>query len=136
MWASVEKWAYPQWTFPLFELNPAMTAGFDREFYMQAAGVIEFTLAFALLLTSLVRRMAAIMLAGVFIGAVFEFGKVDAIGHAPVALAMLVIAADNAVARPRRWRPVVATVGYGAVLAGFLAVYYVAHAALFGAAYT
>lgn len=136
MWASVEKWAYPHWTFPLIEANPAMTAGFDREFYMQAAGVIEFTLAFALVLTPLVRRTAAIMLAGAFIGAVFEFGKVDAIGHAPVIFAMLAIAADNAVARPRQWRPVLATVGFGAALAGFLAVYYVAHAALFGASYT
>ena len=29
MWASIEKWAYPQWTFPLINDNPSMTMGYD-----------------------------------------------------------------------------------------------------------
>ncbi|HEY0146834.1 MAG TPA: hypothetical protein VGB93_11955, partial [Methylovirgula sp.] len=40
MWASIEKWAYPEWTFPLFISHPAMSMGFDREFYMQSAGMV------------------------------------------------------------------------------------------------
>lgn len=134
MWASVEKWAYPQWSFPLFAIRPEMTMGFDGEFFMRAAGVVEFALAFALVLTPLARRIAAIVLAGVFIGAVAEFGRIDAIGHAPIALAMLAIAADNARVGQCRWRPVYAGVGFGAALAGFLALYYGAHSAIFGTA--
>src|SRR5262249_1385150 len=89
MWASIEKWAYPQWTFPLIQQYPNMTLGTDPEFYMQAAGVIEFTLAFALLWTPLIRRVGAIMLSAMFIGAIFQFGKIDAIGHALIIVVLL-----------------------------------------------
>jgi hypothetical protein len=136
MWASVEKWAYPEWTFPLFISHPAMNMGFDIEFFMRAAGVIEFTLAFALMWTPLVRRTAAIILTGMFVSAVFEFGKLDAIGHSVIIVVLLAIAADNAGTGERRrvwWRPLVTPVlGYGIALAGFLFVYYAAHDLLFG----
>ena len=74
---------------------------------MRAAGVIEFTLAFALLWTPLVRRFAAIILTGMFISAVFEFGKVDAIGHSLIIVVLLAIAADNRACGGGRiwWRP-------------------------------
>lgn len=132
MWASVEKWAYPQWSFPLFIEHPAMTLGFTGEYFMKAAGAVEFALAFALVCTPLVRRVAAILLAATFISAVFEFGKVDAIGHAPIIVAMVALAADNA-ASPYRLRNLALTpVGYGAALAAFIGLYYGAHAVLQG----
>jgi hypothetical protein len=132
MWASIEKWAYPQWTFPLFITHPTMTMGFDGEFFMRAAGVVEFTLAFALMLTPLVRRSAALMLAGTFISAVFEFGKIDAIGHSAIIIVLLAIAADNARVPVQKRALLLTPVGFGTALAGFLAIYYVAHAAFFG----
>jgi hypothetical protein len=136
MWASVEKWAYPEWTFPLFISHPAMNMGFDIEFFMRAAGVIEFTLAFALIWTPLLRRAAAIILTGMFVSAVFEFGKLDAIGHSVIIVVLLAIAADDAGTGDRRgiwWRPLVTPVlGYGIALAGFLFAYYAAHDLLFG----
>jgi hypothetical protein len=49
MWASVEKWAYPQWTFPLLQVHPRLTLGLDVSLYMTLAGIAEFGLAFALL---------------------------------------------------------------------------------------
>lgn len=132
MWASVEKWAYPQWSFPLFIEHPAMTLGFTGEYFMKAAGVVEFALAFALVCTPLVRRVSAILLAATFVSAIFEFGKIDAIGHAPIIVAMVAIAADNAAA-PYRLRNLALTpVGYGAALAGFIGLYYGAHALLQG----
>ena len=134
MWASIEKWAYPEWTFPIFIAHPAMSMDYDIAFFMRAAGVIEFTLAFALLWTPLVRRSAAIILAGIFLSAISEFGKLDAIGHSAIIAVLIVIAADD---RPvsragRRWQPLLAPVGYGISLAGFLALYYAAHTVLFG----
>jgi hypothetical protein len=134
MWGSIEKWAYPQWTFPLFISHPAINMGYDGEFFMRAAGVVEFTLAFALLWTPLVRRSAAIMLGGIFVSAIFEFGKVDAIGHSAIIIVLMAIAADDARAKLDKRHPLLAPVGYGSALAGFLAAYYVAHAAMFGTA--
>ena len=131
MWASVEKWAYPQWTDPLLAAKPQMTMGATPELFMQAAGVIEFTLAFALIWTPLVRRVAALILTGIFVSAIFEFGKVDAIGHSGIIVVLLGIAADDARtavrARDAAWAPAY----YGAALAAFLALYYLGHEALF-----
>ena len=136
MWASIEKWAYPEWSFPLFVQYPNMTLGFDQEFYMQAAGVIEFTLAFALLWTPLVRRVAAILLSAMFISAIFEFGKIDAIGHALIIVVLLAIAADNAPAPVRRWRSAWIPAAYGAALVVFIGIYYVSHSLIYGTSIT
>lgn len=136
MWASVEKWAYPQWTYPLFMTHPAMTMGFDVSFYLRAAGVVEFTLAFALMWTPLVRRISATILAGTFIGAIGEFGMIDAIGHSCIIAVLLALMADDARGMQRqpktRWLPAAYTVA----LIGFLIGYYSFHAAMFGEALT
>jgi hypothetical protein len=136
MWASIEKWAYPEWSFPLFLAHPALTMGYDDEFFMRAAGVIEFTLAFALIWTPLVRRVAAVMLAGMFVSAILEFGKLDAIGHAPIVAVLIAIIGDKA-ATPiaNRIRMLaLAPACFAAALALFLGLYYLLHAALFGTA--
>jgi hypothetical protein len=134
MWASVEKWAYPEWSFPMFAAHRSLTLGYDDEFVMRAAGVIEFTLSFALIWTPLVRRAAAIVLAGMFIGAVFEFGKIDAIGHAPIIAVLLAIIGDRA-AKPKMtqiWAVAAAPAYLSIALVGFLALYYAMHAVMFG----
>jgi len=132
MWASVEKWAYPQWTFPVFVTHPGMSFGIDIAYYMRAAGVVEFTLAFALLGTPLVRRSAAIILAATFISAIGEFGLIDAVGHSCIIAVLLAVLADDARA-PFRHRVVFFTpVSYSATLAAFLVAYYGLHIALFG----
>lgn len=133
MWASVEKWAYPQWSFPLIAEHPSLTLGFESGFFMLAAGVIEFVLAFALLWTPLVRRFAAIILAGMFVGACFEFGKLDVIGHTGIIVVLLAIVGDDARMEVRRKHLLFAPVGYAVALAGFLGLYYGMHAALFAA---
>lgn len=151
MWASIEKWAYPEWTFPLFISHPAMSMGFDREFYMQSAGMVEFTLSFALILTPLVRRVGAIILSAMFIVAVPAFGKIDAIGHAPIIAVLFGIIADDSVSRRpihlwlgikenlakfklamSSWDLVLIPAAYCAALAAFLAFYYVLHSVLYG----
>ncbi len=98
MWASVEKWAYPEWTFPLLAVHPEMTLGFNPEFYMRAAGLVEFALAFTLACGPLMRRVSSVILIAMFVGAVFDFGKIDALGHSPIIVVLLAILADDQVA--------------------------------------
>ena len=132
MWASVEKWAYPEWTFPLFATHPDMTMGFDPAFYMRAAGVVEFALAFALTLTHFTRRCASIMLAAIFITAIFGFGKIDAIGHAGVIGVLFAMMFDDAKAEASVRQVVLLPAKFGAALATFIGIYYVAHAMIYG----
>jgi hypothetical protein len=132
MWASIEKWAYPDWSYPLFILHPQMSLGFTPEFYMRAAGAVEFALAFSLLWTPLVRRVGATMLAAMFVSAVVPFGKLDLIGHSLIVAALLGIIADDA-REPSRLRhswsiPLV----YASSLTLFLMAYYFGHKLLFG----
>ncbi len=136
MWASIEKWAYPEWSFPLLIEHPTMAVGFDPEFFMRAAGAVEFALAFALMWSPLVRRIAAILLTAMFVSAVAEFGKVDLIGHTLIVVVLLAIIADNG-GKPVLVRyPWLVPVGYASALAGFLMAYYAAHAVLFGTTIT
>src|SRR5580693_5456294 len=95
MWASIEKWAYPEWSYPLFIQYPNMSMGFTPDFFMRAAGAVEFALAFSLIWTPLVRRVAAVMLGAMFVSAVFPFGKIDLIGHTLIVVALLAIVADD-----------------------------------------
>ncbi|MGO4712799.1 hypothetical protein [Bradyrhizobium sp. 2TAF24] len=134
MWASIEKWAYPEWSFPIFIEHPALTFGFSAEFYMRAAGMVEFVLAFALIWTPLVRRVAAIILAGMFISACFEFGKLDTIGHSAIIAVLFAIMADDRVQVGDRRHPILAPLSMSAALVATLLVYYVGHAALFSTA--
>jgi hypothetical protein len=134
MWASIEKWAYPEWSYPLFVVHPTMSLGFTPEFYMRAAGAVEFALAFSLVWTPLVRRIGAIMLAAMFISACFPFGKIDMIGHSLIIVALFAIIADDGGA-PARWsRSWLIPFAYAASLALFLGAYYFAHMALYGTA--
>lgn len=134
MWASIEKWAYPEWSYPLFIQHPGMAWGFSPEYYMRAAGAVEFALAFALIWTPLVRRVAAIMLSAMFISAIFPFGKIDLIGHTLIIVALFGIIADDAGQPARLRNSWLLPLGYAASLVIFLAAYYVGHAALFGTA--
>ena len=134
MWASVEKWAYPDWSFPLLTMYPEMKMGFDRELYMRAAGVVEFTLAFALLWTPLVRRFAALILAGMFTSAIFEFGMLDAIGHSAIIAVLLAIIADDARPQWHRRTALLAPLAYAAALIAVLAPYYGGHALIYSTA--
>ncbi len=131
MWASIEKWAYPEWSFPLLIEHASMTLGFDNEFYMRAAGMVEFTLAFALIWTPLIRRCAAAVLAGMFVSACFEFGKIDTIGHSAIIAVLFAIVADNKVLQRDRRPAWLAPVALCAALSLTLFVYYFGHAAIF-----
>ncbi len=129
MWASVEKWAYPQWTYPLLQQHPDLAFNYSPAFYMQAAGFMEFSLAFALLWTPLVRSLAAAVLAFMFISAVFEFGKIDAIGHLMIVVILITVGADD---QPVARRAALAPIAYAVALALDFTAYYGIHALIYG----
>ena len=132
MWAAIEKWAYPEWTDPLFISHPGLSLGLDIDFFMRAAGVVEFTLAFALLCTPLVRRVSAVILAAMFIAAIAEFGMIDAIGHSCIIVVMLAVLSDNECSPIRRRTFFLTPLSYSAALATFLLGYYGLHSVIFG----
>ncbi len=94
MWSSLEKFAYPEWFYPLVEEKPFLTFGMPRDVFIPMAGVAEFTLGFGLLWTPLVRRLSAVSLLVIFLSAVWPFGRIDMVGHALIISTILLIALD------------------------------------------
>tara|TARA_R100000365_G_C2744634_1_gene73416 strand:- start:341 stop:1768 length:1428 start_codon:yes stop_codon:yes gene_type:complete len=95
MWSSLEKFAYPEWFYPLVLEKPFLTFGLPRDVFIPMAGVAEFTLGFGLLWTPLVRRLSAVALLVIFTAAVYPFGRMDLVGHALIMAIILAIAADH-----------------------------------------
>lgn len=136
MWSSLEKFAYPDWFYPLVEEKPFLTFGIPRDTFIPMAGVAEFTLGFGLLWTPLVRRLSAIALFVIFNAAVFPFGRVDLIGHALIMAIIVAIAADHTrelhVFRRSRESVVGVPAALAIALVVFAAGYWGAHAAIYG----
>jgi hypothetical protein len=82
--------------------------------------------------TPLVRRCAAVILTAMFVSAVFEFGKIDLIGHSLIVVVLLAIVADDRQEEAKLRDSWLLPVSYASALAAFLALYYVTHAYLFG----
>lgn len=95
MWSSLEKFAYPDWFYPLVEEKPFLTFGLPRDLFIPMAGVAEFTMGFGLIWTPLVRRLSAVALFIIFNAAVYPFGRIDLIGHALIMAMIIAIAADH-----------------------------------------
>lgn len=92
IWASVEKFGYPQWTYPLLEKNPDMLMGMQPYPYMVLAGFIEFSVAFILLgAVSVIGRLVALGLQSIFVFAILKFGLADAIGHLMIIATLFVL---------------------------------------------
>jgi hypothetical protein len=99
LWASIEKFAFPEWSFMLMAERPGLAFGFDPEFYMVAAGFVEFCAAFLLVAGSVAARAAALVLLMMFASAIVPFGLIDAIGHSVIIVVlMLLVFSDNRVA--------------------------------------
>jgi hypothetical protein len=94
MWSSLEKFAYPNWFYPLVEEKPFLTFGMPRDVFIPMAGVSEFTLGFGLLWTPMVRRLSAAALLLIFFTAVYPFGRIDLVGHALIMAVLFLVAAD------------------------------------------
>ncbi len=132
LWASIEKWAYPEWSYPLFGTHPSLSMGLAPDFFMRAAGWVEFALAFSLIWTPLVRRVGAIILTGMFVSAVFGFGKIDLIGHSLIVVVLLAIVADSSRKSELLRYPWLLPFGASSALGVVLGLYYGVHALIYG----
>ncbi len=136
MWSSLEKFAYPDWFYPLVQERPFLTFGMPRDAFIPMAGVAEFTLGFGLLATPLVRRLSALGLLVIFTAAVYPFGRTDMIGHALIMMIIVAIAVDhtrdlhfmNAI----RQNIVLLPVSLAGFLAVFVMCYWGLHLAIYG----
>ena len=92
IWASVEKFGYAEWTFPLLSENPEMTMGMSAKNFMTVSGFVEFNVTFLLLgSVSIVGRMVSLGAMSIFVLAVFKFGAVDALGHLMIVAILVVL---------------------------------------------
>ena len=138
MWSSLEKFAYPDWFYPLVEEKPFLTFGLPRDVFIPMAGVTEFTLGFGMLWTPLVRRLSALALFIIFNAAVYPFGRIDLIGHGLIMAVIVAIAADHTrelhfLPKLRRSLAGVPT-SLAAMLVLFVAGYWGLHLIIYGAA--
>ena len=102
MWGAVEKWAYPHWTFPLLEARPYLTFGIPPEDFMVVAGFVEFAFAFHILTGLGLLRLGVAGLGAIFLLAILDFGKLDAIGHLPIIVSMAAMLLHGPTALHRR----------------------------------
>lgn len=133
MWAAVEKWAYPQWTLPLLAERPYLTLGIPPREFMVLAGFVEFALAFHILTGLGLLRLGIGGLGLIFLAAIADFGRLDAIGHLPILVTLAALflhgptalhhrlhdAGRGLLAEARR-----AGLGFAVALALFFAGYY------------
>lgn len=90
MWTAVEKFLFPQWTIAVLLHHPGITGGFPFPSVATIAGFVEFSLSFYLLVgRAVLVRVAAVLLSGVFVMAMPEFGMVDVVGHIPVLIILV-----------------------------------------------
>lgn len=133
-WGGIEKFAYPEWSFQILNAREYLTMGIPNEVFMNAAGFVEFPMAFLLLATSGISFvLIATGLTSIFLAAIIEFGKIDAIGHLAI-IACLVLMLLKGPSPINRWfaqlgnqpvaRATYTTLIYFTSLLGFFALYY------------
>ena len=112
-----------------------MTLGASPELFMKAAGVIEFTLAFALIWTPLVRRMSAIILAASSSRRCSSSAR--SMRSVIPLLSWLCWRSPPTTAKAALVRfPWLVPAAYAASVGVFLMGYYLAHTAIFGTSLT
>jgi hypothetical protein len=101
LWASIEKWAFGAWTMPLLAQHEDITLGIDHRIYMILAGFVEFVASFLLLYGRTSQRLVAGMLLVIFLAAIIDFGKIDAVGHSMIiaSLAIMLINGNTIINR-------------------------------------
>ncbi|AKJ28581.1 hypothetical protein AAW51_1890 [Caldimonas brevitalea] len=136
MWVSIEKWVYPEWSYDLLEHQlRQVTMGLDSQFVVMSAGFVEFCLAFLLVFGGLSARVSSLVLLALLVGAIPLAGVLDAIGHAPLLVVLLIFAARPnpmaCVGHPRKPWPHRWVLSFAICLLGLMGLYHLAHLAAY-----
>ena len=91
MWTGIEKFLYPAWAAVILTAHPIITLSFPASFVTVAAGFVEFSVAFYLLVGRSLLRVDAAIVILVLLAAVPEFGALDTVGHIPFVAMLLVL---------------------------------------------
>ena len=132
LWVGVEKWMYPAWTYDILihELS-YLTMGLDLGFFVMAAGFVEFCLAFLLLFGRVSSQVAALAFLLVMSAAIPLVGMLDAVGHAPLLVVLLIFCCvQNRIGYPTRlpgWPDKGHIVSFAISVPGLMGTYYFVH---------
>lgn len=91
LWASVEKWAFPEWSFEILFQKPNMAMGLSWDLFMILAGFVEFCAAFLLITGHHSSRVAALVLLFFFVSAIEGYGYIDAVGHSGIIVVLIML---------------------------------------------
>jgi hypothetical protein len=92
LWAAMEKFAYPDWSYPVLQNHPSLLIGLSPHVFMLLSGYVEFALTFVLLgAASILGRALALGLESIFVLAIIPFGPLDAMGHLMIIAILLVL---------------------------------------------
>lgn len=92
LWASIEKWGYAIWTYPLLAREPGLSMHLEPQIFVMLAGFVEFNLTFMVLSSaSLLSRVVTLGLTSIFVLAIYKFGVIDAVGHSIIIAILLVL---------------------------------------------
>jgi hypothetical protein len=137
LWVSVEKWMYPTWAYDILnhELRQ-ITMGIDTPFFVMSAGFVEFCLAFLLLFGRLSSQVSALVLLVIMVSAIPLVGSMDAVGHAPLLIALLIFTAVNNRIAPsphslRHWSNASYVFSFAICVPGLMGLYYLSHLAAY-----
>ncbi|HEX6829428.1 MAG TPA: hypothetical protein VF104_10675 [Burkholderiales bacterium] len=141
LWCAVEKWLYPGWTYELLQsdLRVMLATGLSPALIVMGAGFVEFCLAFALIFGRLASQIAAAVLLSVMISAIPVVGTLDLIGHLPILVVLIILAATrNPIGRTapepgKRWSNFDVAFSFIVSVPGLIAAYYLSHEIVYGA---
>jgi hypothetical protein len=119
------------------DLHLLLATGLSPKLIVMGAGFVEFCLAFVLIFGRLASQIAAAVLLAVMISAVPVVGMVDLVGHLPILVVLVILAATRnpigRIASEPDWSDLNVAVSFIVSVPGFIAAYYVSHEIAYGA---
>lgn len=92
LWSAIEKLTFAQWFDPFLDKYMFLQMGFDRDFYLLSAALVEFVLFYLLLFGKNAVTVVAVLANILIISGNIYFGKTDTIGHFPVNFVLVIMA--------------------------------------------
>lgn len=132
LWGGVEKFAYPEWSYPLLHQDSHLDLGLDSTTAMVVYGFGELAMSFGLLFYRIGSQVASGMLLAVFLIAIPIFGWVDMVGHSGVIVVLGILTVTQTpvplAIKSKLWDIGARSVMFPAVTVALCAAYFTLHA--------